>query len=110
MTETFLRRGHLVGFDELADVVEECGASAGLLRARVFVADLRDDALGEMTGRGSDAGEGGERFGIDDSLPGTVFRENRPLSEIGQDEADRWWLPVLDGTERLGVLRVDLAA
>jgi Stage II sporulation protein E (SpoIIE) len=112
MTQGFLRRGHLVGFDELPGLVEECGAAAGLVHARVFVADLRDDVLCEMTGHGPDAGEGGLRFPIDDSLPGTAFRENRPLSEMlaGDDDADRWWVPVLDGTERLGVLRVDLPA
>jgi len=111
MAEGFLRRGHLVGFDELPELVEKCGESAGLLRARVFVADLRDDVLCEMTGHGFDAGEGGARFPIDDSLPGTAFRENRPLSEMGEvGDDDRWWVPVLDGTERLGVLRVDLTA
>ncbi|MBY8882440.1 serine/threonine-protein phosphatase [Streptomyces sp. PLK6-54] len=111
MTEGFLRRGHLVGFDELPELVQMSGESAGLMRARVFVADLRDDVLCEMTGKGMDAGEGGERFSIDDSLPGTAFRENRALSEMGDDlDTDRWWVPVLDGTERLGVLRVDLPA
>jgi hypothetical protein len=100
-----------VAFDELPDLVTQCGASAGLLDARVFVADLRDDALCELTGRGPDAGEGGTRFPIDGSVPGIAFRENRPLSEVEDAGAgERWWVPVLDGTERLGVLRVDLDA
>ncbi|WP_240970627.1 PP2C family protein-serine/threonine phosphatase [Actinacidiphila epipremni] len=110
MTQRFLRRGHITGFDELPALVEECGAAAGLTRARVFVADLRDDVLCELTGRGPDAGAGGKRYSIDHSLPGTAFRENSPLSGMARDDsADRWWVPILDGTERLGVLRVDLA-
>lgn len=111
MAHAFLLRGHVTGFDELPALVAECGDVAGLAGARVFLADLRDEVLCEMTGLGPDIGAGGERHRIDDSLPGTAFRENRPLSEMEADDStERWWVPVLDGTERLGVLRVDLAA
>lgn len=101
--------GHVVGFEGLPALVEECGALAGLRGARVFVADLRDEVLCEMTGRGPDAGEGGLRFPIDGSPPGSTFADNHPLLEPagGPDGSDRWWVPILDGTERLGVLRVD---
>jgi serine phosphatase RsbU (regulator of sigma subunit) len=109
MARRLLALGHVVGFEGLPDLVEECGALAGLMSARVFVADLRNEALCEMTGRGPDAGEGGTRFPIDGSQPGSTFADNHPLREPagGVDGADRWWVPILDGTERLGVLRVD---
>lgn len=109
MAGRLLAQGHMVGFDGLPDLVAACGELAGLTGARVFVADLRDEALCEVTGRGPDAGEGGERFAIDASPPGSAFADNRPLlePEAGPGRAGRWWVPILDGTERLGVLRVD---
>lgn len=108
MVGGLLARGHVAGFDDLPDLVEECAAHAGLLGARMFVADLREETLCEVTGRGPDAGDGGARFAIDRSLPGAVFADNHPLLEPRKGGADRWWVPVLDGTERLGVLRVDM--
>jgi hypothetical protein len=111
MAGRLLARAHVVGFDGLPRLVEECGALAGLMGARMFVADLRDEALCEVTGLGPDAGEGGMRFSIDGSQPGATFADNRPRLEEagGSDGSDRWWVPILDGTERLGVLRVDPA-
>jgi hypothetical protein len=111
MVGRLLARAHMVAFDGLPRLVEECAAPVGLTGARVFVADLRDEALCEVTGVGPDAGEGGTRFAIDGSTPGSAFAENRFRLETagGPDGADRWWVPILDGTERLGVLRVDPA-
>lgn len=109
MVRDVLARGHLAGFDQLPELVAECGAVAGLGNARIFVADVRRQALCEVTGRGPDAGEGGTGFPVDGSLPGGAFAGTRPLPDPEPPGAGRWWVPVLDGTERLGVLRVDLS-
>ncbi|MET9730137.1 PP2C family protein-serine/threonine phosphatase [Streptomyces sp. NPDC006458] len=102
-----LREGHLVGFDQLADLVARHARVAGMSDARIFLTDLREQVLREVTGRGADAAEGGETFSVEGTLPGRVFTANR-RQRGGAGEDRRWWVPVLDGTERLGVLRADL--
>ncbi|MEV7675524.1 PP2C family protein-serine/threonine phosphatase [Streptomyces sp. NPDC088752] len=102
-----LAEGHLAGFDQVPDLVARHAGEAGMADARIYLADLREQVLREVTGRGLDAAEGGEVFGVEGTLPGRVFTSNRPRR--GADgERGRWWVPVLDGTERLGILRADL--
>ncbi|NBM19119.1 PP2C family protein-serine/threonine phosphatase [Streptomyces sp. GC420] len=104
-----LEYAHMTAVEELPALLESHAAAAGLGRARLFVADLREQGLRELTGRGPDAGEGGERFSVEGSLPGRAFRETRVLAGHGGGAGHRrQWVPVLDGTERLGVLRVDV--
>ncbi|MFH9660204.1 PP2C family protein-serine/threonine phosphatase [Streptomyces sp. NPDC017248] len=104
-----LNGGHLVAFDQLPGLLAEHAARGGLAGARIFLADLRQEILREVTGQGIDAGEGGEVYSVDGTLPGHAFSTTRSLP--GPDGIPRrWWVPILNGTERLGVLRVDLAA
>ncbi|MEE1939627.1 PP2C family protein-serine/threonine phosphatase [Streptomyces sp. TRM 70361] len=103
-----LRAFHLAAFEELPGLLARHAAEAGLHHATVHVADLQEKVLREVTGQGLDAGQGGQETRIDTTLPGRVFRSGQPLSA----SVDGWvqhWLPVLDGTERLGVLRLDTA-
>ncbi|HSX98149.1 MAG TPA: PP2C family protein-serine/threonine phosphatase, partial [Streptomyces sp.] len=79
---------------------------ADMADARLYLADLRQHVLKEVTGRGLDAAQGGEAFLVEGTLPGRVFAGSRP--QRGGGGGNRWWVPVLDGTERLGVLRADL--
>jgi Stage II sporulation protein E (SpoIIE) len=103
-----LGQAHLTGFDQLPDLIARHAGQAGMTEARLFLADLREQVLKEVTGRGLDAGEGGEAYPVDGTLPGRVFAASQPRR--GADgEHTRWWVPVLDGTERLGVLRADVA-
>ncbi|MGK5448185.1 PP2C family protein-serine/threonine phosphatase [Streptomyces radiopugnans] len=106
MLRALLRSSHLVAFEELPDPVARHAGEAGLHRARIYVADVREEVLRQVTGRGLDAGEGGQEVRVDATLPGRVFRDAQSLS-VPAGGRVRHWLPVLDGTERLGVLRVD---
>ncbi|MFB7031575.1 MULTISPECIES: PP2C family protein-serine/threonine phosphatase [unclassified Streptomyces] len=102
-----LAEGHLAGFDQVPDLVARHAGKAGMANARIYLTDLREQVLREVTGRGLDAAEGGEVFEVEGTLPGRAFTSNRP--QRGTDgERGRWWVPVLDGTERLGILRADL--
>ncbi|WP_225638982.1 hypothetical protein [Streptomyces solaniscabiei] len=67
--------------------------------------DLRQQVLREVTGRGIDAGEGGDVLPIEGSLAGRAFVSGLFVSAV-EEAHSRWWVPVLDGTERLGVLSV----
>ncbi|OEJ23890.1 stage II sporulation protein E [Streptomyces agglomeratus] len=106
MLHALLRASHLSAFEELPDLVERHAGEAGLLRARIYVADIQEVVLREATGRGLDAGAGGQELRIDATLPGRAFRDGQshPMPADGRVQH---WLPVLDGTERLGVLRVE---
>lgn len=77
-------------------------------RRRKGATTARQDVLREVTGRGIDAGDGGEETRIDTTLAGRVFRKG--LGGALADGRGRHWIPVVDGTERLGVLRVDTTA
>jgi hypothetical protein len=108
MLTEMLSAGHLSSFVQLPDLVAGHAARAGMDDARIFLADLRQQVLREVTGRGPAAGDGGEVYDVDSTLPGRAFADTRPLPDEDR-QTRRWWVPILNGTERLGVLRVDLA-
>ena len=104
-----LGESHLTDFGHLPELVARHAEAAGMAGAQFFLADLRQQLLVEVTGRGLDAAEGGEVFSVEGTLPGRVYAGSHP-QRGGGSEQGRWWVPVLDGTERLGVLRADLPA
>lgn len=109
MLTGILSEEHLCGFDQLPALVAKHAARAGMGDARVFVPDLRRQLLREVTGQGLDAGAGGETYEVDSTLPGRAFASSRPLPGGDGEQPRRRWVSILGGTERLGVLRVDLA-
>ncbi|NJQ03465.1 PP2C family protein-serine/threonine phosphatase [Streptomyces zingiberis] len=111
-----MEAGHIAALEQLPGLLAGHAAAVGLSDARLFVADLRETVLRELTGRGPDAGRGGQELPVDGSLPGRVYQRVTPATEpedagpVSTDRPFRWWAPVTDGVERLGVLRVDAAA
>ncbi|MEU0117616.1 PP2C family protein-serine/threonine phosphatase [Streptomyces bobili] len=106
MLHALLRASHLSAFEEMPALVTHHAGAAGLHRARIYVADIQELALREATGQGPDAGEGGRDLRVDATLAGRVFRDGQPYSTPVTGRVQHW-LPVLDGTERLGVLRIE---
>ncbi|MCA1220938.1 PP2C family protein-serine/threonine phosphatase, partial [Streptomyces sp. 8L] len=104
MLTGLLRESHVTDFDALPGLVARHAATAGLGRARIFLADLQEDVLREVTGRGRDAGEGGLETRIEGTLAGRAYQSVRAVSS---PDGRQRWLPVLDGTQRLGVLGFD---
>ncbi|MFD7445453.1 PP2C family protein-serine/threonine phosphatase [Streptomyces sp. NPDC059909] len=104
-----LEAAHLAGIEELPGLIAEYAALAGLEDVRLYVVDLRQELLRELTGRGPDAGDGGDEHSVDGTLAGAAFRETRTIasSHLTDGGRRRYWAPVLDGTQRLGVLRAD---
>ncbi|MEV5439551.1 PP2C family protein-serine/threonine phosphatase [Streptomyces sp. NPDC052682] len=102
-----LDESHLTDFGHLPGLIARHAGAADMADARLFLADLRQQVLREVTGRGLSAADGGEVFLVEGTLPGRVFAGSR-RQRGGGGEGGRWWVPVLDGTERLGVLRADL--
>ncbi|MGW0366728.1 PP2C family protein-serine/threonine phosphatase [Streptomyces sp. NPDC002990] len=105
MLRNLLRASHLATFEQLPALVAEHAARAGFAPVRLYLSDLREDTLREITGRGIDAGRGGQELRIDATLAGRVFQSMHGLSGTTGGQPLQW-LPLLDGTERLGVMSV----
>ncbi|MFW3477093.1 hypothetical protein ACN24M_39120 [Streptomyces microflavus] len=99
-----LEAGHTAPFEQLPRLLETAAKQAGAGGARLFVADLQEDVLREVTGVGLNAGDGGEECRIEGTLPGRAYQLTE-LTVVARGGA--CWVPVRDGTERLGVLRVE---
>ncbi|MFJ3583593.1 PP2C family protein-serine/threonine phosphatase [Streptomyces sp. NPDC090127] len=105
MLRALLRASHQATLEQLPRLLTLHAGRAGLHNARLFVSDLQEEVLRELTGAGRDAGGEGSELPIDSTLAGRVFRTAQFLSTSTNGTVDVW-LPVLNGTERLGVLRL----
>ncbi|WP_271221131.1 PP2C family protein-serine/threonine phosphatase [Streptosporangium carneum] len=115
MLAGLLAASHLAALEEMPALAGEHAAHVGLGEVLIYVVDLQQQVLRLLTGHGEDAGEdvGGEpaELRIDATLAGRGFQETRVLVRPApQGRAAHWWVPMLDGTERLGMLRVSAPA
>ncbi|WP_228925783.1 PP2C family protein-serine/threonine phosphatase [Streptomyces sp. DH7] len=106
-----LKASHLMSVDELPAKVAEYAPVAGLLAVDAYVCDLQESVLRRVTGEGMDAaqGDGDSEFKVEGTLPGRAFQQGEVLPTLRKTQQAghyQWWVPFLDGTERLGVLRV----
>jgi stage II sporulation SpoE-like protein len=108
MLSGLLRSSRTATLEQLPSLVAAHAGAAGLAGARFYLADLQQDVLREVTGRGLDAGEGGQELRIDGSVAGRAFQSTDPVAAPVVADRRQWWLPVMDGTERVGVLSVEV--
>ncbi|WP_198653816.1 PP2C family protein-serine/threonine phosphatase [Actinocorallia populi] len=118
MLTGLLKVSHLATFEQLPSLVSAHARMAGMEEVLIYLVDLRQSVLRLVTGHGRNAGEGAapevSELRVEGTLGGRAFQEVRVLGTRGPEEAkadeDRyWWVPLLDGTERLGVMRVRTA-
>ena len=109
---------------ELGALVLSHAQAAGLRDARLYLADLQQVLLIPLPcGTGSEDADGDVgNLAIDSTLAGRAFQHGEVLDQelptngipIADDAADgsvrRLWVPVLSGSERLGILAVTLTA
>jgi hypothetical protein len=88
--------------ERLAAAVETAGAALGV-RVTVYLADYEQRALHPLARTASPDATG---MRIDTTLPGRAFQQVRMLPMEGREP--RLWVPLLDGSERLGVLAIDV--
>lgn len=105
-----LEDSHLTTIERLPATVWRRAERAGFHHVAIYVVDLQQEVLRLLVrdgGRGDEHSEYSEtELRIDGTLAGRAFETLTPLSEEGS-KLDRWWVPLQDGAERLGVLRVD---
>ncbi|REF00476.1 PP2C family protein-serine/threonine phosphatase [Thermomonospora umbrina] len=111
MLTEILEASHQTAMDQIPVLVRRCATYADLHEVMIYVTDLQQRVLRPLTGHSEEAGTATAadlaELQIGGTLAGRAFQEVRMLTGSGSGSSERWWIPILDGTERLGVLRVD---
>ncbi|MFC4050668.1 PP2C family protein-serine/threonine phosphatase [Actinomadura syzygii] len=115
MLRELVAASHLMSMEQLPDAVAFHAADAGLHGTLIYIVDLQQTVLRLLTGVGPDAGRepGPEtpEFKVEGTLAGRAFQTVRPVTGQAFDDGTcQYWLPILDGAERIGVLRVTIPA
>lgn len=116
MLAGLLADSHLMSFEALPTRVAGHAAEAGLSEVLIYLGDLQRDVLRLMTGRGLDAAQEPDGHDTEMAVEGTVagrayqYGQVLPACVSPGEGPYRWWVPLLDGTERLGVLHLAAAA
>jgi hypothetical protein len=100
-----LRRSHVMRPDALADVLTETARPLGVSQARIYLADLQQQYLEPLPSGG---GPDGEALRIDSTIAGRAYRSVTIQHVPARDASGghQVWIPLVDGTARLGVLRL----
>lgn len=100
---SLLDRSHLLHPDDLPVLAAEAVAAIGARGGRLLLIDLEQRVLLEVGA----SGEGGApALDVEGTMAGRAFRDGRVLRS-GEGPAAEWWTPMLDGVDRVGVLRVE---
>jgi hypothetical protein len=107
MLAGLLAASHLMPIERLPGKAAEEAAAAGFTEVLIYLVDLRGQTLCLLTEEPAAAGgaEHEARLQIEGTVPGRAYQYGRILAAPGPGDG-QWWVPLLDGTERLGVLRV----
>lgn len=115
MLGALLQASHLATMEDLPGLVARHAASAGFTHAVLYVSDLQQEFLVPLPGQVDAAGAPLTSLRIDTTMAGRAYRDVAivPARHAARAEADEpvagdgrlWlWVPLLNGTERIGVL------
>ncbi|MEU3852852.1 PP2C family protein-serine/threonine phosphatase [Streptomyces sp. NPDC029554] len=107
MLADLLAASHLMPVELLPAKTNACARAASFRRVLIYLADLRRRTLCLLPGDEA-AGEGHEKeLPVEGTVAGRAFQygDVLPAAPPGGDVFE-WWVPLLDGTERIGLLRV----
>jgi serine phosphatase RsbU (regulator of sigma subunit) len=90
----------------VASLVAQEVTAAGGRDVTVYLQDYEQAVLLPLAGRGLAAGDPQP---VDGSLAGRAFTSDSPVEHTEPDGSTRLFLPMLDGTDRVGVLALTLA-
>jgi serine phosphatase RsbU (regulator of sigma subunit) len=105
MLQEVLRRAHLAPAPQLAAMVAEEARRIGAQPLVIYLLDREQKLLVPVPG---DVPGEREAIAIKGTVAGRAFISNS-IIELEEDGARRLWLPLLDGTERLGVTEMTFA-
>lgn len=108
MLAGLLADSHLLALELLPAKAAEHAAEVGFTQVLIYLADLQREVLRPLTG-GRDAGYEAE-LPVDGSVAGRAYQYGTITAGAPTGTGEHhWWVPLLDGTERLGVLRITTA-
>lgn len=104
-----LTSAHLAAAYQLPRLFTEAAAILGAADPQIYLADLQQSALVPFVEeRGPGLDRAVEPLGIDATVAGRAYQLVEVLTQSGENGSPRVWLPLLNGTERLGVVGVAL--
>ena len=101
-----LRRTHLSAPSDLAGVIADQAASIGAHDLVLYLIDYDQDTLMPLP---AGAGDRREPLSVAGTVAGRSFSTSAILEAPRRGSDRRFWFPLLDGTERLGVMGLSLA-
>jgi serine phosphatase RsbU (regulator of sigma subunit) len=102
-----IRESHLLPPHDLPKLVGEHAEAMGFHDATLYLVDLQQQVLVPFLPHdGPGAGAAPSSLGVDSTVAGRAFQQVETASQDDGSGRVRVWVPVLDGTERLGVLSV----
>ena len=105
-----LTAAHLSSSHELPGLLSAHGRRLGVMDATLYLADLQQDLLIPFVGpHGPGQDESLRTLAVDSTLAGRAYQLVQTLTQELPGGQVRMWLPLLDGSDRLGVLSVVLA-
>ncbi|MFI0483096.1 PP2C family protein-serine/threonine phosphatase [Actinomadura sp. 9N215] len=113
MLRELVAASHFMSMEQLPGAVATHAADAGLHDAVIYMVDLQQTVLRLLTGKGEDAGQdpGPEtaELKVEGTIAGRAFQTVEPVTgQVFDDGTCQYWLPILDGSERMGVIRVTI--
>ncbi|MFF7857855.1 SpoIIE family protein phosphatase [Streptomyces sp. NPDC007904] len=107
MLDGLLAASHLMPVELLPAKTTECARAAGFQQVLIYLADLQRTALYLLADEKT-AEQGYEAvLPVEGSVAGRAYQyvDVLPAAPAGAGPTE-WWVPLLDGTERIGLLRV----
>lgn len=98
-----IQRARFAAPDDLMDVVREAAGPLGVRVRAVLLVDMEQRVLQPFPG----SSDGGPQV-VDATLAGRAYRTLEPVAAEQEGPWERLFLPLLDGSERLGVLEVEV--
>ncbi len=110
--DALLREAHIAGGHDLPRLVARHAAALGADDALIYLADLQQQVLVPFVqARPAQVGQP-TTLGVDSTVAGRVYQslhmQTQPVRTEGHSTRARVWLPLLNGTERVGVLGVTI--
>ncbi|MEV4805464.1 PP2C family protein-serine/threonine phosphatase [Nonomuraea sp. NPDC049421] len=106
MLGELIAASHTCTLEQIPGLVAEHAAPSGLREVVIYLADLQQEVLSPLVAEPVPAGKAQEaEIGIEGTVAGRSFQHGEILPATVRDP-EQWWVPLVDGTDRLGVLRI----
>ncbi|MEU0005682.1 PP2C family protein-serine/threonine phosphatase [Streptomyces sp. NPDC006314] len=107
MLAGLLAASHLMPVEMLPAKASACARAAGFRQVLIYLADLQRNTLRLLMGEGATDHEAEAELQVEGTVPGRAYQygDIHPAVSAGGNVFE-WWVPLLDGTERIGLLRV----